>query len=69
MQKSITIVSRKQVQFRRKTAKYGKPVGTFSSNQGYLAVKARDALGRFAKAWHIGDNSVFLPDIVVPCNS
>tara|TARA_B100002019_G_scaffold139326_1_gene119986 strand:+ start:4057 stop:4233 length:177 start_codon:yes stop_codon:yes gene_type:complete len=50
MQKSITIVSRKQVQFRRKTAKYGKPVGTFSSNQGYLAVKARDAFGRFAKA-------------------
>lgn len=49
MQKSITIVSRKQVQFRRKTAKYGKPVGTFSSNQGYLAV-GRDALGRFAKA-------------------
>lgn len=50
MQKTITIVSRKQVQFRRKTAKYGKPVGTFSSNQGYLAVKARDEFGRFAKA-------------------
>jgi len=50
MQKTITIVSRKEVQFRRKTARYGKGVGTMSNNQGYLALKARDAEGKFAKA-------------------
>jgi hypothetical protein len=50
MQKSITIVSRKEVQFRRKTARYGKAIGTMSNNQGYLALKARDAKGLFSKA-------------------
>jgi hypothetical protein len=50
MQKSITIVSRKEVQFRRKTARYGKAIGTMSNNQGYLALKSRDAEGKFAKA-------------------
>lgn len=48
MAKSITIVSRKDVQFRRKTARYGKAVGTMSNNQGFLAVKLRDVKGRFA---------------------
>ena len=46
MQKTITIVDRKLVQFRRKTARYNKPVGTFSTNQGYLAV-ARGNKGKF----------------------
>jgi len=46
MQKTITIVDRKLVQFRRKTARYNKPVGTFSTNQGYLAV-ARGYKGKF----------------------
>lgn len=50
MQKSITIVSRKEVQFRRKTARYGKAIGTMSNNQGYLALKSRDAEGKFARA-------------------
>jgi hypothetical protein len=50
MQKTITIVTRKEVQFRRKTARYGKAVGTMSNNQGYLALKARDAEGKFSKA-------------------
>lgn len=46
---AITIVSRKEVQFRRKTKRYGKPIGTMSNNQGYLAV-TRNTLGQFSKA-------------------
>lgn len=37
------------MQFRRKTKRYGKPVGTFSSNHGYMRVR-RDSNGRFAAA-------------------
>lgn len=38
------------MQFRRKTRRYGKPVGTFSSNHGYLRVRRDPASGRFAAA-------------------
>ena len=41
--------STSQMQFRRKTKRYGKPVGTFSSNIGYMRVR-RDANGKFAAA-------------------
>ena len=47
---AITIVSRKDVQFRRKTKRYGKAIGTMSNNQGFLAVKARNTMGQFTKA-------------------
>ena len=50
MKKTITIVSREDVQFRRKTKRYGKTNETISNKQGFLAVKASDGLGRFAKA-------------------
>ena len=43
--KTITIVTRQQVQFRRTTNRFARK-GTFSSNQGYLAV-ARDVTGKF----------------------
>ena len=46
MQKTITIVTRQQVQFRRTTNRFAKK-GTFSSNQGYLAV-TRNTDGKFA---------------------
>lgn len=47
---AITIVAREDVLVRRKTARYGKPIGSLSNNQGYLAVPARDHKGRFSKA-------------------
>lgn len=43
---SITIVKPEEVLFRRKTARYGKRKGTFSSHVQYLLV-GRDELGRW----------------------
>lgn len=43
---TVNPIGRENLQFRRKTNRYGKPVGTFSSNQGYLSV-SKDSIGRF----------------------
>lgn len=39
-----------QMQFRRVTRRYGKGVGTFSSNHGYMRVRRDPKTGRFAAA-------------------
>ena len=38
------------MQFRRRTRRYGKPVGSFSSNHGYMRVRRDPASGKFAAA-------------------
>ena len=43
----VNPIGRENLQFRRKTNRYGKPVGTFSSNQGYLSVSKDANTGRF----------------------
>ena len=43
----INPIGRKNLQFRRVTNRYGKPVGSFSTNQGYLSVSKDAMTGRF----------------------
>ena len=38
------------LQFRRVTARYGKPKGSFSSNLGYIRVRRDSDSGRFVSA-------------------
>ena len=40
-------VKPEQLQFRRVTARYGKPKGSFSSNAGYIRVRRDAKSGRF----------------------
>lgn len=43
-------VKPRQLQFRRTTARYGKPKGSFSSNLGYIRARRDATTGRFVSA-------------------
>ena len=43
----INPIGRQNLQFRRKTTRYGKNKGSFSSNQGYLSVARDSKTGQF----------------------
>ena len=46
--KAVNPIGRENLQFRRQTTRYGKPKGSFSSNQGYLSVARDSGTGQFA---------------------
>tara|TARA_R110002167_G_scaffold4051_4_gene19276 strand:+ start:1049 stop:1222 length:174 start_codon:yes stop_codon:yes gene_type:complete len=43
----VNPIGRKNLQFRRVTNRYGKPIGSFSSHQGYLSVSRNPITGQF----------------------
>jgi hypothetical protein len=44
---TVNPIGRQNLQFRRTTKRYGKPVGSFSSLQGYLSVARDVETGQF----------------------
>ena len=44
---TVNPIGRQNLQFRRVTKRYGKPVGSFSGHQGYLSVSRNPITGQF----------------------
>jgi len=44
---TVNPIGRSNLQFRRTTKRYGKPIGSFSNHQGYLSVARDVASGQF----------------------
>jgi len=55
---TINPIGRKNLQFRRVTKRYGKPVGSFSSQQGYLSVARDVETGQFVSRSKLSTSTV-----------
>ncbi len=55
---TVNPIGRQNLQFRRVTNRYGKPVGSFSGHQGYLSVARDVETGRFVSRSKLSESTV-----------
>ena len=55
---TVNPIGRMNLQFRRVTNRYGKPIGTFSSHQGYLSVARDVETGQFVSRSKLSTSTV-----------